>query len=250
MTIAVSHPGKMGDALYALPTARLLYGINGEKIDFYTSKYCAPIKRLVEYQPYINEVIIPENYEVQRMDMGCQPWEMPIPVNKYSQVHHLGFRGVPDKAIHQYILNTIGYNMPVGISYEYPNNPPQITQPYVCIAPRGETSFKELFHNVITELLNKGIAVVQIGGEGDNISSLGWDKTGIDMLDTLTLLHHSSGFVGLMSAMLVLANGFDIPRIAVHDGIHWDMSHVIYTARNHYPINPTVSQILQLLDMT
>lgn len=98
MTIAVSHPGKMGDALYALPTARLLYGIHGEKIDFYTSDYCAPLTNLIEYQSYINKVVIPADYKIERMDIGCQPWQMPIPA-EYTHIFQLGFRGVPNQAI-------------------------------------------------------------------------------------------------------------------------------------------------------
>ena len=77
---------------------------------------------------------------------------------------------------------------------------------------------------------------------------IGVDKTGVDMLDTLTLLAHSIGFVGLMSAQLVLANGFPIPRISPHDNIHWDMRHVINTSFNNYPINPTVEHVKALLD--
>jgi hypothetical protein len=68
------------------------------------------------------------------------------------------------------------------------------------------------------------------------------------MLSTLSILSGAKGFVGLMSSQLVLANGFPYPRIAPHDGRSWDMRHVINTEYNHYPINPSVEQILSLLD--
>jgi len=239
--IAVTHPGKMGDTLYALPLARLLYGINGEKIDFYTSEYCRPLKELIEYQTYINECIIPADYTIERMDMGCQPWQMPVQEG-YTQVYHAGFRSVPDRAIHQFIAMQAGYNVPLGISYDYPYGY-TFTSDYICIAPRGETSFKQLFN----DLADSTNAVI-IGGEGD-YTGHGMDFTGLSMLETVSLLSKAKGFVGLMSSQLVLANGFPYPKIAPHDGKSWDMRHVIYTEYNHYPINPTLADLKALLDI-
>ena len=249
MTIAITMPGKMGDALYALPLARLLYGINGEKIDFYTSDYCYPLKGLIEYQPYINECIIPADYKVERMDMGVQPWFMPVK-DGYTQVYHTGFQGVPDRAIHQYIALQAGYDMPLGISYEYPSlllrEDSKLVgiDNYICIAPRGETTYKQLFNEIA-----QNTQTVIIGGKGD-YTGYGIDMTGVSMLDTLSILSGAKGFVGLMSSQLVLANGFPYPKIAPHDGIHWDMRHVIQTVSNHYPINPSIQEVLALLDRT
>jgi hypothetical protein len=239
--IAVTHPGKMGDTLYALPLARLLYGINGEKIDFYTSEYCRPLKELIEYQQYINQCIIPANYTIERMDMGCQPWLMPVQEG-YSQVYHAGFKSVPDRAIHQFIASEHGYYGPLGISYEYPVQT-RYKGDYICIAPRGETTYKELFNS-----LAQDTQAIIIGGKGD-YTGYGIDATGISMLDTLSLLAYAKGFVGLMSSQLVLANGFPYPKISPHDGKSWDMRHVVYTASNHYPINPTLADLKALLDI-
>lgn len=243
MTIAVSMPGKMGDALYALPTARLLYGIFGEKIDFYTSDYCRPMEKLVMYQDYINNFIIPEDYKIERMDMGVQPWKMPILEQIYTHVFQLGFQAVPDRSIHQYIAHKIGIDTPLAIRYEYPKSSiTGLPKEYICIAPRGNTTFVDTFNT----LADSRESVI-IGGTGD-YTGHGIDMTGLDMLDTLYILSKAKGFVGLMSAMLVLANGFDIPRIAIHDGIHWDMRHVVYTEYNHYPINPTLAGLEAILD--
>jgi hypothetical protein len=237
---AACHPGKIGDALYTLPLLRYIYGITGDKIDFYTSDYCAPMRSLFEYQPCINSFNIASDYKVERMDMGCQPWYMPI--EEYEQVFQLGFQSVPDRAIHQFIAKEQGITTGLGIRYEHPEVPKwNIIGDYVCIAPRGETSYSTLFN----EVADKTLAVI-IGGEGD-YTGHGIDMTGISLLQTCSLLSRAKGFVGLMSAMLVLANGFDIPRIAPHDNRSWDMRHVVYTPYNHYPINPTAEEVLQLL---
>lgn len=267
MRIACTHPGKMGDALYALPTIRQIAKETGTKIDFYTSEYCAPLKYLFEYQRCINKFFISPGYIIERMDMGIQPWKMPV-YDGYDVIYHLGFRRVPDQAIHQFIWKeAFGYDTPLAIEYDYPDIPiidwngapaitfrnklghdPRIHVPFVCLASRSPSSYDQFFYDLSLALRQRDMPVVQIGAEGQYVG-VGRDATGENMLDTLSLLAHSRGFVGLMSSQLVLANGFDIPRIAIHDGIHWDMSHVIKYHRNYYPVNPTVEQVLQLLEI-
>lgn len=242
MTIALTHPGKMGDTLYALPLGRYLHQLTGEKIDFYTSDYCRPLQSLIEYQSFVDKCIIPADYKIERMDIGVQPWLMPVTGN-YTQVIHAGFRGVPDRAIHDFIAHQAGYDAFLDLHYDYPETD-YISDRYICIAPRGETSYKDLFNEVA-----KVTHAVIIGGKGD-YTGYGYDATGLTMLETLALLGKAKGFVGLMSSQLVLANGFPIPRIAPHDGIHWDMRHVVNSHLNHYPINPSVRDILDLLDKT
>lgn len=239
--IACTHPGKIGDALYALPAVREACKLHKALADFYTSEYCRPIKKLLEYQSYIHRVYIPDYYKILRMDMGVQPWRIPVDVGEYDMTYHMGFRRVPDKAIPDFICESIGMS-PSKVQYEYPdfitNN-----EPYIVVAPRGETSFKKLFIDFI-ELCPLPCYI--IGGETDDIGS-GIDITGMDFLETTTWIAKSKGFVGLQSSMLALANGFDIPKVAVHDGVHWDMRHVIYSDTNFYPVNPSVREIMKLL---
>lgn len=238
---AASMPGRLGDCIYVLPFLRYVYGVTGEKIDFYTSDYCKPLRMLFEYQPCINSFNILDKYVIERHDMGTQPWHMPIPEG-YEQVFQLGFQSVPDRAIHQFIAAQQGIGLALGVRYEVPIFADWATaKDYICIAPRGQTSFQSLFD----ELADRTNAVI-IGGTGD-YTGHGRDYTGLDLLKTAFILSRSSGFVGLMSSQLVLANGFDIPRIAPHDGKSWDMRHVIYSAYNHYPVNPSVDDVVALL---
>lgn len=238
---AAAHPGKLGDALYCLPLIRYIYNQTGMQCDFYTSDYCRPLKRLFEYQSCIRRVIIAENYTVARMDMGVQPYYIPIPQHEYAEVYQLGFRHIPDRPIHQYIAHSAGFDIPLAIEYEYPDVS-YIHGEYICIAPRGYTDYTPLFEGIA----NKRRAVI-IGGSNE-YTGYGLNMTGIDMLHTASILSRAKGFVGLMSSQLVLANGFDIPRIAPHDGISWDMRHVITYHRNFYPIHPTTEDIIAILD--
>jgi ADP-heptose:LPS heptosyltransferase len=249
MRIAAAHPGKMGDALYVLPFLRYVYGVTGSKIDFYTSDYCAPLRDLFLYQPYINDFIMPDNYKVERMDLGCQPWQMPIP-DRYDQVFQLGFRRVPDRAIHQFIAHEQGVDLGLGIRYECELKDKH-TVPGIVIAPRGLTSYNDMFSELAEKLVHRKEFVAIVGGQGDNKLVCDQknitDLTGYDILTTAYVISKSKAFIGLMSSQLVLANGFDIPRVAPHDGKSWDMRHVVYTPWNHYPINPSADDILNII---
>jgi hypothetical protein len=247
--IAVAHPGKLGDALYALPSARKLAQIHNCKVDFYTSEYCAPMKNLVEKQSYINKCIISEDYVLASMDMGCQPPEIPIDASKYEKVYQCGFKAIPDRAIHQYIAHTLGIEEELSVNYDLEQLfNANLPTDYITIAPRGYTSYLKLFMDV-ADLID--LTVVLVGGNGDAVPE--WNGhnvvncTGMDMLATAYIIKNSKGFVGLMSSQLVLANGFPIPKVAPHNGINWDMRHVIYSEYNHYPVDPTAEEVIKLL---
>jgi ADP-heptose:LPS heptosyltransferase len=52
----VSHFGKMGDLVYALPVLRALHRLTGTKVTLLTSGLCYQMAPLLEEQPYIEEV--------------------------------------------------------------------------------------------------------------------------------------------------------------------------------------------------
>lgn len=242
--IACTHPGKLGDAIYSLPVIKKLCELRFTTADFYTSQYCKPLKRLFEFQPYIDHVYIPDDYKIERMDIGVQPWQMPVDSSKYDVVYQMGFRTVPDRPLPEFIAKSIGLGEIDPLEFKYPDIE-TMNLPYIVLGPRGSTSYKDLFIRFVKDC---PIPVVTIGGTLDYIG-IGIDKTGIDLLETTTWIAKSVGFVGIMSSQLVLANGFNIPKIAVHDGIHWDMRHVIRSESNFYPINPDSEYILTILGL-
>jgi len=241
--LALSHPGKMGDALYALPTIKHICNYYDSQCDFYTSEHCRALTKLFEYQSYIDKLIIPPEYKVEAGSPGIQPWHMPIDSNLYKRVIQLGFRWPPNRPLHQFIANSVGIEIDLEIKYEFPDFETH-DKPYFILAPRGETTYKDLFLEIIEK---SPIDVVSIGGWGESISSSTIDMTGLDMLETLTWISKSKGFVGLASSQLALANGFNIPKAIPHDGIHWDMRHVVRAPENYYLVNPTAEQVLEVL---
>lgn len=231
--------------LYALPTVRQICKAEGQEADFYTSDYCFPVvERLLNRQSYIRKSFISPGYIIERMDIGVQPWQMNVD-GEYNKVYQLGFRGVPDGPIPGFIAKSAGIVWDGEISYDC-DDFPTLDEDYIVIAPRGLSSFQSLFLDVIAKSPVKSVV---IGGKSDYIGA-GIDKCGLDLLETLPWIAKSKGFLGLMSSQLVLANGFNIPRIAPHDGIHWDMRHVIHSKNNHYPVNPTAKNILKILGLS
>ena len=238
--LAAAHPGRMGDVIYCLPLLRYLSKRDNVLFDFYTSEYCEPLRSLFEYQDCINQFSISKDYVLDNWGCGGQPFYVPVP-NEYEYVYQLGFKRTPDTMLHQFIAAEQGVYEPLAIEYQYPEYSMLLPKEYVCIAPRGDTSYNYLF-----DALPHHIPCVVIGGQGD-YRGQGFDYTGLSFLETLFILSKSKGFVGLMSSQLVLANGFPIKRISPHDGKSWDMRHIVNYYLNHYPINPSVEHVLGLL---
>jgi len=77
---------------------------------------------------------------------------------------------------------------------------------------------------------------------------MGIDKTGLDLLDTLSWIANSVGFVGIISSQLVLANGFDLIRkVGVHNGKVSDMRRLQISKTNFYYINGSATEIIKML---
>ncbi len=240
--IACSHPGKLGDCIYSLPTVKKLCSLLNTGCDFYTSGYCKPLKRLIEYQSYINKFIISNEYKIIRDDIGIQPWVMPIDESLYDEIFQLGYKRVPDRPLHEFISRSVNLNIDLNLEYQYPEFE-TLNEPYLVLAPKGKITFDPLFINFVKK---SPIQVVIIGGHNDYIG-VGIDKTGLDFLETTTWIAKSKGFVGLMSSQLALANGFNIPKIVVYDKRSWDMRHAIKSNNNHYLLNPTVEEMIERL---
>lgn len=249
--IAATHPGKHGDAIYALPTLKALAERFQTTVDFYTSDYCEPLRTLFEYQPFVGHFYVAPNYVVERMDMGVQPSYVPVDNRCYDKVYQLGYRGIPDRPLPDYIAHSVGL-IAGPVSYAVPDHLDYWDQfnltDYIVLAPRGETSYKELFRQLIDR---SPVPVVLVGGDTDekpfwqhdNVESM----TGSDYLDTAYVISKARAFIGLSSSQLCLANGFPIPRICPHDGIHWDERHWVRSEFNHYPVNPSVEDLLALI---
>lgn len=257
--IAIEMPGKIGDFLYTLPLARYLAEVKGTKVDLWTSNYCRPAIELLEYQSCTNKVIIPDDYIPERFDMGVQP-PIQVPYGMYETVYSCTFRSVPDTRLDHFMALSVGIephllppvyyeiddyytgridNKQIIVRWEeqFPNG-------YYVLGTRGITSYDDTFR----EFTNRStLPVIIIGAKGE-YNGYGLNFTGLDLLKTAYILSKSKGYVGLMSSMLVLANGFNIKKVVPHDGRSWDMRHVVYSDNHNYLVNPTAQEILEVFN--
>lgn len=243
MKIACAHPGKLGDTLYALPTIKKLSEIHNSKIDFYTSDYCSPLKELFEYQSYIDNFYIAPNYKVDNFGCGAQPYHVPIDQTLYDKIYQLGFRYTPDRPLHQFIAQSVGVSVDK-IEYEHPNLFSVPFDEYYVMGAKSGTSFIKIFEEFSHQ---SKLPVVTIGAYGEGSFGKTYNFCGRSFLQTLDIISKSKGFIGIMSSMLVLANGFNIPKVVIHDNKSWDMRHVIRSEKHFYLVNPSIESINECL---
>lgn len=214
-----------------MPVCRWLHQHTGEKIDFYTSHEYSSIKRLYEYQDYINEVIVPDGYKVTHYGWGACPPLMGqyVDKSKYSSFYEFGYLNFPDRPLPSWFAHSIGFenvNPPCLGMFKYPEVK-TLDGDYVVVASRRSLDFENTFKHFI-EICP--LPIVQIGGiredwpcrEGDiSIIQLDW-------LETVSWISKAKGFFGIISSQGALAHNFDMPKVFPYtDG--WDMRHVVQT---------------------
>lgn len=97
-----THPGKLGDALWALATARS--HASGRKFDFALSPYCAPLLPLLQAQEYISTAYVLDGWNV-KFDSPVTPAVPPWYRKGYTNVFHLGMTDWPSPTLAQHYPN-------------------------------------------------------------------------------------------------------------------------------------------------
>lgn len=100
MSILVTHAGRHGDCLWALPTVRAIAETCGEPVDFCISKKYGGLVPLIQEQDYIRTAFSDMTWEIQE-SAPISPPEPPLehrPMGggKYDKTIHLSFRGWPE----------------------------------------------------------------------------------------------------------------------------------------------------------
>jgi ADP-heptose:LPS heptosyltransferase len=238
MKIAVTHPGKIGDLLYCLPTVRHISKILDSKVDFWTQRECLPVKELLEAQSYINKVCINESYVKQHDGCGVQPWLLE-PVGNYDRIYHMGLRNYPQGRLVDYYPAVHGFTFcDTTISYDMPVSQP--SPPCVVVCPGRNPLLKGLFSQIMKELAKENV-VVQIGPENEliDVNTHGAINCNLNMLETVQTLNYAKLFIGTLSANLVLANGFPCKKIIICEKERHFAAHDINSDNHFYLDFPT-----------
>jgi len=273
--IACSHPGKSGDILYSVPAAKYLCQLHQTKCHFYISSEYGWLKRLLDYQDYIEECIIPETYKIDHHGHGAQPWDMSPHFRdiNYQAVYQFGYRAFPDITLPVWHLNNCGISLPPSgqelmlgfLKYpELPRAPLEIAakeptkyildEPYVVMAPRHDLTpgldgrtMKDIFYDFAARC---PVRIVQIGRKGE---AWPWenslDITGVDWLETVSWLSRAVGFYGIIFSQGALAHNFDYPKVFPHNNGGWDLRHVVITPSTLYAVMPSAERVLKFLKL-
>jgi hypothetical protein len=121
---AVTFPGKVGDILWSLPTAREIAKEYGP-VDFYVMEHFAGICELIEHQPYINKCIGLEDWIVDG-NKSLQDISPPALAQEYEKVHNLGYIEYPSQSL----INISP--LVAGVSLSEP------VLPFINVEPKGQ----------------------------------------------------------------------------------------------------------------
>lgn len=239
----------MGDALWALPTIRLLCEQHEAKADFYTSTVCLPMRDLMEAQDCIAGFVVPSSYQISSATMGVQPHVMDVDAEGYEKVYHLGFHAFPDRCIGEWIAYHAGLEMELGAKDIHYDNIPKFRakhapwkEDYVALATRGRSGYVELFKDFARHC---PLPCLEIGAP-DQFIGAGINCTSVSMLEMASVIAGAKAFVGMTSAPLVIANGFPIKRIVAH-GSDANLHHLLKSDLNHYLLDPIAEELLDLI---
>jgi hypothetical protein len=202
--IALTHPGKIGDLLYAWPTAQALCKKHGCKADFYTSEYCRPVMPLLAYQEEIDEVFVPPDYEITGYGQGVQPWRMPIH-GVYSHLYHLGVNKWPDGGMIEF-YGKVHNVTPEPFNFRCPTIDLGLSEApiVVSVCRRKGVQLAQSVVNAFKSLL----PVVQLGGAGEDLLDGVVNDRQFDFLESASILNTARVYAGGTGANSVLAIAF------------------------------------------
>jgi len=217
MNALCTFPGKFGDLLWSLPTARALADEMGP-VDFLVSEAYGAIAPLVEAQPYIRRVIVDPRWQVQQT-APMTPQRPPSSrlLEGYDAIYHLGYEGWPTRPLPY----DIAYRAGVEIDLEDPwITPAPHDHPPGWIPSQTVTGWTDEWFELkvgITELLDPSHRrLLPLGTASPRWSTeYPWTRSigPLDWIETAFICSRASLFLGDCSALHVLACGLGIPCV-------------------------------------
>lgn len=107
--ILLTHPGKLGDLVWAAATMKAIAGHH--RVDLAVSPYCAPLAPLLEAQPWVDSVFVLDAWKVEftaPVSPAIPPPEAADevvagnPEAHYEDIFHLGMREWPGPTLYDY----------------------------------------------------------------------------------------------------------------------------------------------------
>lgn len=229
----VTFPGKLGDLIYTLPAVMALAQHSNSPITYLTSTYCRAVQSLVESQPYIDACLIDDEYQLEHLEYGCQPYTMSEPAG-FDRVYHLGFRPeiTGNRILRQPLIATFFQILKDVYDVTLPayDGAPYLTvdsaeaEGVILFQGHGHTlmdlmdsdSRERLFRfwQQLFQMLDCKVLAVS----GPNETGF-YDRFDLpvhcpaDMLETARMIKKARLFVGVQSAVAALTDGLKAPRL-------------------------------------
>jgi len=213
MSTLVSFPGRYGDLLWSLPTARAISEQRGEPVDLAIAGEFASIVPLLQEQPYLNEVIVLPGW-----DMTPPNWKAPLHddlLQEYcwDEILDLGYKEWPTCPLPYYIAQQA--KQQIDLKRPWITVPPWADFADTVVVGFTEAWF-ELKLGLLHSLLHPEHRVLPMDGtnrtflhtvEGSRWQTEGWavPTVAFDWLLTARVLQDARLFFGDCSALHVLA---------------------------------------------
>lgn len=244
MTIAICSPELNGDVLWALPAARELARRAGCQADFWLGPRGRNLPDLLAVQDFVRKVIVDWDFPCPGPG-DSHDMEKPKGSPEYEHVHQLGFRQGQEchGSLLDYFCQAVGLPRQ-GHWIDIPRWCPQDPLPegdFVCLAAKSQDGgmhvrWGEMWREFVRRC---PLPVVEVGlPESPTAVDAGAiNRCRPGFLEMAGVISRCKYFVGHISAPLVIADAFpNVVRIAVHDGVNWNLNACTRSAMNHYPV--------------
>lgn len=234
MAVAVTFPGKIGDAILQFPCVYHFHRVHGEKVTAIFDPSLRPLETLFRAQPSIEGIEYMDG--VTSYVCGGQPYDFGKDAElraRFEYVFHMGFRSFPHLEITAYALRQIPVPVswvdlvemqPFAVAEKDPRN--RLVIHGTLLTHQGRTPYMwTVLHHAREFIKGEFDEVVFVGSqkERDYAKSLypEWD-TFDDQNDFLTLaqyLKDSRLVLGGGSCVVALAGGVHTPSVRIHDHV-------------------------------
>jgi len=240
VSILVTHAGRHGDCLWALPTVRAIAEAVGEPVDFCISHEYRSLVSLIQAQHYIREAFSDAEWLVQQtapISPAEPPAEHRYMGRAYDKTIHLSFKGWPEAPTlaEGYLLN--GQAALLKVLEMHLDRPwIKVDEAEFCGIAVGFTDEWFELKFGLCGLLYEGLAKQGLAVDGVVMAAPGsrWELeakvTPTSWLGAAQMIQGSKIFLGCLSALAVLAAAMGKPRVLVepneqrHHPVfqHWD----------------------------
>lgn len=222
--ILCTFPGRHGDALWALLTARAIAEAQGAPVDFQIAGEFGSLRPLLAHAPYLQTVVAdarwalspPEEWRAPTL-VGIDKRDAPRLADDYTDVIHLGYRGWPDRPLAQFVYDTTRREYP-----DVPLAPLDLVRPWLDFPEGDRRGWVEGWTDEWFEL-KVGISTL-LNGVAENAhqnlsTNPRWAAEvgikGCTWEEAARRLSGAQAFVGCNSALHVLACAVGTPVVMV-----------------------------------